>query len=176
VALPHPPSHVRRGGGRALRGLLARAAGAPTSLDLLEEIYRVTPEDRRVLVDQWWKQVVHYDLRVESAAYERLADGRYRVTARVAAAKTALDDGEERPLPMDEELDVAVFSRHPSAGGRDAVLWAGRLRVDGAAEVSAVVAEEPRYVAVDPFLRRIDRNRADNVREVVRAGRAGGPE
>ncbi|NVJ08325.1 hypothetical protein HUW63_24190 [Myxococcus sp. AM001] len=148
---------------RALRELVQRHAHPkpqPTARDLLALLHDETTEATRPLVDQWLTEVVLYDLKVESAACEPLADGRYRVTARMSASKHARRNGQDVPLPLDESLDVAVFTGPPDASG-DAPLYATKHRfTDGLTEISLTVDERPSYISVDPFLRRVSLERA----------------
>ncbi|WP_164020412.1 ABC transporter permease/M1 family aminopeptidase [Pyxidicoccus trucidator] len=165
---------------RALRRLVRERAwpnAQPTTRDLLAALHAEAPEAHHLLIDQWLKEVVLYDLKVESATYESLADGRYRVTARIAAAKTARRGGEHVPLELDEELDIGVFSQHPEAlSGEDSPLYAAKHRFMGAStEVSVIVNARPVYVGVDPFLRRVELERTDNAVKPVAATQRGGP-
>jgi ABC-2 type transport system permease protein len=157
---------------RALRRLVSEHAWPnpqPTALDLVAALRAEASEAHRPLIDQWMKEVVLYDLKVESATYEPLADGRYRVTARIAAAKTAHRGSEDVPLELDEELDVGVFAQHPDAmSATESPLYAAKHRFTGeATEVSVIVKERPAYVGVDPFLRRVELERSDNLLKPV---------
>ncbi|MBZ4422527.1 M1 family aminopeptidase [Myxococcus sp. RHSTA-1-4] len=149
---------------RALRRLVRERAypsAPPTTRDLLAALHAEDSEAHRGLIDQWLKEVVLYDLKVESASYEPLPDGRYRVTARIAAAKTARRGGEDVALDLDEELDVAVFTGRTEG---EPALYSAKHRFTGApAEVSVIVNARPAYVGVDPYLRRIELERTDNL-------------
>ncbi len=139
---------------------------APTPRDLVAALRAEAPPERRALVDQWVSEVVTYDLAVESAAARPLPDGRWRVAARIRAGKTARRGGADVPLPMDEEIDVAVL-----AGAEGPPLHAGKHRLrGGTSEVVLVVDRRPARVAVDPFVRRVEAERADNARAVERTG------
>jgi ABC-2 type transport system permease protein len=157
---------------RALRRLVRERAfpsPQPTAGDLLAALHAEAPEVHRPLIDQWLREVVLYDLKVESATYVPLADGRYRVTARIAAAKTARRGGEDVTLALDEDLDVGVFSEHPDSGDT-APLYAAKHRfTGGATEVSVTVSALPAYVGVDPFLHRVELERTDNFLKPVTA-------
>ncbi|MCP3098052.1 hypothetical protein LZ198_04075 [Myxococcus sp. K15C18031901] len=158
----------------ALRRLLRAHAperGA-TSLDLLAALHEEVPARYHPLVDQWLKEVVLYDLAVESATVTARPDGRFDVEARVRAAKHARRDGRQVALPMDEQLDVAVFDRFPSGGA--APLAVTRVRFQEApVRVSFVVDTPPTHVGVDPFFLRIERERGDNVLALTRADAPG---
>jgi len=139
-----------------------------TTRDLLEAFHRVAPVEHHALIDAWWREVVLYDLRIEATAVTTLPDGRFEVAAKIVAGKEAVRDGEMVSLPLDEVLEFALFAGHPN-GRSDAanVLLADRRRVTGDGELTWVVDEVPGYIGIDPGLRRIDRNRVDNVRKVV---------
>jgi hypothetical protein len=65
-------------------------------------------------------------------------------------------------LEFDEALDVAVFSEYPD--GDAPALYAAKHRFTGAStEVSVIVKERPVSVGVDPFLRRVELERTDNL-------------
>ena len=158
----------------ALRDLVTAEAGAghqPTVDDLLRRIYAVTPPADQPLVHQWLEEVVLYDLRVESAAARRRADGRFEVTLDVEAAKSrATGRGADTPLPLDEEIEIGLYAHDPDRlhpGRREPPLHLARHRLrSGHNRLTIVVDRRPEVAAVDPYLTRIDRNRLDNLVEV----------
>jgi hypothetical protein len=159
---------------RALHGFVAEHAWprpAPTSRDLVAALKAEARPEQHALIDQWVSGVATYDLAVEAARYDSLPDGRFRVTARVRARKTIRRGAADVPLAMDEMLDVAAFGEDPR-GSEQAPLHAAKHRIrGGAAEVSFVVGRRPAWVAIDPFVHRVEAERADNVRAVTRGGR-----
>ncbi|MGZ5434010.1 MAG: M1 family metallopeptidase, partial [Thermoanaerobaculia bacterium] len=122
----------------------------PTTADLLRKL------PRHALIDEWMNDVVLYDLRLDSASMRKLADGRYEVKLRITAAKRR-EGGTS--LPLDESIDVGLFSPD-----NEPMLVAKQPLRDGANDVTLVVAQEPAFAAVDPYVTRIDRNRFDNTR------------
>jgi hypothetical protein len=116
--------------------------------------------------------VTFYDLRVESATASPLGDGRYRVTARILGGKKIHPGGrieDEKAAPLDEAVDVAVYAGDPLAVG-ERPLYAGTQRLrTGPNVVTFEVRGRPRFISVDPFERRIEVERADNVRPVSEA-------
>lgn len=157
---------------RALRELL-KAEGGPggdaTTRDLLERLYAVAPPTLHPLINDWFAEIALYDLKLESAAVTPLADGRYEVKMRIAAARSRADgSGNESPVELNEEIQVGIFDALPdSASGSHHVLYLRphALR-SGLNELSAVVDAKPAVVAVDPYITRIDRSRFDNLREL----------
>ncbi|WP_338868986.1 ABC transporter permease/M1 family aminopeptidase [Myxococcus stipitatus] len=154
----------------ALRRLLVSAGreGSVTTLDLLTQLHLEASPGQHVLIDEWLKDVVLYDLKVESSSVEVLPDGRFQVTARMSTSKRAVRGGEDILLPMDESLDVAVYTDSPRDGVvEDSLLHVQRHRFQGpSTEVSFIVEKRPTHVGIDPFILRIERERSDNFQKL----------
>jgi hypothetical protein len=159
---------------RALRRLIEEHGGdsarPATTLDLQSALHDESSPDEHALIDEWLGSVTLYDLRVESASAEQQSDGKYRVTVAIRGRKTLEPGGGVKPseAPLDELIDVAVYAEHPSVPGAQPIR-AGkyRLRTGDTRIVIADVDGKPAFVSVDPFERRIEVERADNVREVA---------
>ncbi|PTL75862.1 M1 family aminopeptidase [Vitiosangium sp. GDMCC 1.1324] len=157
---------------RALRELLrvqGGPGGAPTTRDLLAQLYAVAPRELHPLVNDWLEEITLYDLKLESAAVTPLPGGRYEVKMRIAAARSRADgSGNESPVGLDEKIPVGIFSAHPdSASGSNHILYLQPCALrSGLNELSAVVDAKPAVVAVDPYITRVDRSRFDNLREL----------
>lgn len=153
----------------ALGGLIADHAGPggrATTLDLIEQLRRVSTEADFAHIEEWMKEIVLYDLSVESASVRRLDDGRYEVEVRVAGSKAVADgSGNETARELDEAVDVAVFDLHPDdAESANSVIERRRVALrSGVTQLVFLVDRAPAYVVVDPDLTRIDRNRLNNV-------------
>ncbi|HET7228358.1 MAG TPA: M1 family aminopeptidase, partial [Longimicrobium sp.] len=154
---------------RALRRFVAEHAypkAPPTSDDLIAMIEAEARPQDRLLIEEWTREVVMYDLAVESASVQPLPDGRYRVTARIRAAKTARRGTADVPLPMDEMLDLAVLGAGESTSDL-APLYLAKHRIrDGVTEVSVIVPRRPASIVIDPHVHRVEAERADNVRAI----------
>ena len=86
---------------RAIRAMMREPR--PTSADLVRHLRAVADAGQGALIDQWTREIVLYDLRVDAARTRRRADGRYDVTVRVAAGKSRAEGrGNEQPLAFDE--------------------------------------------------------------------------
>jgi ABC-type transport system involved in multi-copper enzyme maturation permease subunit len=143
---------------RAIRALIQEQR--PTSLSLVRHLEAVADPRQAALIREWTQEIVLYDLRIESAQASRRSDGRYDVTVRIAAGKVRTDGrGKEKPLPLAEEIEVAVTD----AGGQVIDSRKRRLR-SGMNEIRLVTGAAPSAVTVDPGVTRIDRNPLDNVR------------
>jgi hypothetical protein len=66
-------------------------------------------------------------------------------------------------------LDFALYTEHPNRSSDVGRLLTDRRMVTGDGETTWVVDTPPAYIAIDPNLRRIERDRGDNVRRVYKA-------
>jgi hypothetical protein len=76
--------------------------------------------------------------------------------------------GTERDVPMDDVVDIGVFTGTPEALGKP--LLRRRMRLRGDTAFTVVVDAPPGAAGIDPDLVLIDRQRGDNV-VAVRIGR-----
>jgi ABC-2 type transport system permease protein len=161
---------------RALRRLLREhdASGSPArAQDLLDALRAESTPEAYALIEEWLTKVSFVDLRVEDATAETLPGGRYRVTVTVRGRKTLDPGGNVTPtvVPLDEQIDVAVYAENPLT--RNAVpVYAGKHRIhSGETRLTFEVSSRPAFISLDPFERRIELERADNVRSItMRAG------
>lgn len=142
---------------RAIRALMQERR--PTSVDLVRHLQAVSDARQAALIDQWMKEIVLYDLRVEDAKAHWRADGRYDVIVRVGAGKSRADGhGNEQPLVFDEPIEIAIAADDKILDSRKHTLRRGMN------EIRLTVDARPSSVAVDPGITRIDRNPMDNVK------------
>ncbi|MFL6246217.1 MAG: ABC transporter permease, partial [Thermoanaerobaculia bacterium] len=149
----------------ALRRLLARPPYA-TSLDLYNELRAVTPAPMHVLLKDLFEEITYWDLRTKKTDVQPAANGRYRVTLHIEAQKLKGNAmGIEKPVPMDDTIDIAIFD----ADGRTIYRHPHRIR-SGAQTITVIVTRPPARAAIDPDHALLDRNPKDNGAPASRAG------
>ena len=105
------------------------------------------------------REIVLYDLRIDTAQTHGRADGRYDVIVRIEAGKSRVDgSGKEQPIAFDEPVELAIAADTKVLDSRKHVLRRGRN------EIKLIVDAQPSSVTVDPWITRIDRNPVDNVK------------
>jgi hypothetical protein len=140
---------------RAIRAMMRERR--PTSVDLVRHLEAVADAGQRALIDQWMKEIVLYDLRVDAAEAHRRADGRYDVIVRINAGKSRVDNrGHEQAIALDEPVEIAIAGETKVLDSRKHALRRGMN------EIALVVDARPSSVTVDPWITRIDRNPVDN--------------
>ncbi|ELR70802.1 hypothetical protein C900_03410 [Fulvivirga imtechensis AK7] len=151
----------------ALANLLKKhgyPANKPTTEDLLLEIYTVAPENRE-LIDDWFKRVFIYDLKVLSAKYEQQEDGKFKVIAEIMTKRNSVrENKQEVAATLSEAIEVGVFTAYPDEAADDQVLYLEPHHFSsGTTTLIFMVDEKPEILAIDPYLTRVDRNRIDNI-------------
>ena len=140
-----------------------------TTIDFLNELYKVTSEDKHHLIDDWFKKVITYDLKVDEASYKKLADGTFEVSATINSNRfETLDSGETKEIDLNEPVKIGIFTTHPSKVKDDITVlyYESNAIKKGVQEFKIIVKEKPSFIAIDPYGTRSDENLVDNIREL----------
>ncbi|MFC3120481.1 ABC transporter permease/M1 family aminopeptidase [Agaribacter flavus] len=155
---------------RALFNLLERFKCAdsvyPTTLDLLQEIKAHAAFLHHDFIDQQFKQITLYDISISDASASKIKDNRYRVNMSIDAKQLIVSgNGDEQSQAFDDFVDILVFDSDPDDfAGNQTVLYRKKHRLnEGSNIITFELDKQPVYVAVDPFIRFIDRESRDNV-------------
>ena len=159
---------------RALSKLIAehafKAAPYPNTLDFLKLLRAEAGPEHDQLITDLFEKITLLDVKATDAKAVRRADGKYAVSFVVTAKKLYADgQGKETEAPLDEPFDIGVFSAEPGRSGYTAasVLSFERRRIrTGAQTIGVVVDQLPKFVGVDPYNKRIDRNSEDNLTKI----------
>jgi len=159
---------------RALRKLIKTYAfkGAPyaTTLDFMAAIRAEAPADKQALITDLFEKITLYDLKTKTATVKKRADGRFDVTLTIEAKKLYADGkGKETEAPMNEALDIGLFTAEPGKKGFKAdnvLLYERRPIRSGVQTLTFTVDRAPRFAGVDSYNTVIDRNGDDNTVKV----------
>jgi ABC-2 type transport system permease protein len=144
-----------------------KGARYPISSDLIALFRAEAPADKQDLITDLFEKIILYDVKVASSTVTTRKDGKFDVTLTIDARKLEADGkGKETARPMNEMIDVGVFTAQP--GKKDftkaSVLKLERRAIkSGRQTVSFTVDKRPAFVGVDPYNILIDRNSDDNV-------------
>ncbi len=163
---------------RSLRRLIERfgmrPAPYPDANDFLAILREEAGPRHGALIADLFERITLYDLKATGARVEKRGDGKFDVTMTVEARKVVADgQGKETEVPMEEAVEVGMFRVRPDAETftRESVIrLERRMLKSGKQEVRWVSDEAPACVGIDPLHFCIDRNSADNLRDVP-AGR-----
>mgnify|MGYP000704709418 CR=1 FL=1 len=139
------------------------------TIELLYEIYKVTPTEQHILIDDWFKKVITYDLGVEESSYTALGNGNYEVTVNIKAKRfETLDSGEIKQISINEPIKIGVFTTHPSNVKEDSsMLYYESNHINKEmTEIKLIVKEKPKYISIDPYGTRSDENLVNNIQQL----------
>lgn len=140
-----------------------------TSLEFLAELYKVAPQPTHVLIDEWTKQRVRYDLALDSVSYKALDNGQFEISASLFAKRFDMDEsGIEKEIDINEELEIGLFPKHPGdMSSFDSSSSLQKVQVCEEETRLKIISDFlPAYIAVDPFFLRLDSDKLDNVKTV----------
>jgi aminopeptidase N len=161
---------VDRALARMLKEHAFKAAPYPNTLDFLRILREEAGPANDALITDLFEKITLLDVKARDAKVAKRTDGRYDVSFTVDAKKFYADGkGKETEAPLDEPIDIGVFSAEPGKPGYTAanVLYFERQRVHtGSQTVTVVVDSLPTFVGVDPYNKRIDRDSDDNLAKV----------
>jgi aminopeptidase N len=149
----------------ALRNLLAKfdpnRPPYPTTLDLYAELRAVAPPAMHYLLKDLFEEVTFWDLRTKQVVAQPAANGTYRVTLQVEAQKLKANAlGKEKPVPMNDAIEVAVFD----AKSKPIYRQPHRIH-SGLQTITVTVPGAAARAGVDPDHELLDRRPEDNVVE-----------
>lgn len=153
---------------KAMRNYLDefKHSGPPysTSLDFLKYLEPVVPDTLRYLIDDWFKEITLYDLRVEEAFYNtKPVDGKYKLTMKIKAQKMKADTmGNETTADIKDWIDIGVMDK-----AEEKLIYLDRVLIDQPEMTFEIwVDEVPEKAVIDPKRLLIDRVYKDNVKVV----------
>jgi ABC-2 type transport system permease protein len=148
----------------ALRNFLnKRTSGeilVPTTLDLYQEIKKVTPDSLNYLLLDLFEKNTYWRLKTKQLAADKVKSGNYEVTLKVHAQKVVIDStGNEKEVSMNDWLEVGLYEE-----GKDEPLYLQRHRIKSGEQIIKVtVPRRPERGGIDPNYLMIDLRRDDNI-------------
>lgn len=138
-----------------------------TSSEFIDDLYQVTPSKYHALIDDWLKQVITYDLRINTVQVKKLPQGKYEIDLSVAARRfQTQQNGSLDTVSINEPIQIGVFSQHPQkVSSQEAVLYLKPHDISqDQMRFKIIVHKMPAYVSIDPFGTRLDKHRLDNTK------------
>lgn len=138
----------------------------PTTLDLLAAMKRNTTENNHQYINDQFKQISLYDMKIEESNMRETEQGMFEIALNVSAKKLSADGkGEETEQAFEDEVEIVLFSKDPNDFNADnTILYREKhTLVSGENSIVFTTDKQPSFVGVDPFVRFIDRDSKDNI-------------
>ncbi len=143
----------------------------PTTEDLVRYISLDTDQPEAAFIRDQFNYITLYDLRLAAASSELMADGRYKVQLTIMADKLRADEqGQQSSEPLNEQIDIGLFSADPDKlSSESSMLYLQKHNlVSGENRIELIVERQPEFAGVDPFVKLVDRDSADNISRLRR--------
>jgi ABC-2 type transport system permease protein len=158
---------------RALRELITKYRFSdsiqPTTLDLVAALKSVASTKDLPFIDDQFKQISIYDLKIIDTEIIRQTPNEYSLTLTVSARQFEADGkGQETEQPFDEFVDIMLFSEDPNDfSSQNKILYRKKHHLISGENSITIKSKSPSfYVGIDPFVRFIDRDSGDNIRKL----------
>ena len=144
----------------------------PTSEDLYEAIYAVTPDSLKYKVDDGFKEIVLYENRVMDTKTKSLENGKWETTFMVNSKKIYYDKNgkEDRVDDKKNLVDIGLFGEDiindEGVTIKNPLYFELKWLNSGDNSFTIITDEKPLKAGIDPYNKLIDRNSDDNLKTV----------
>jgi aminopeptidase N len=138
----------------------------PTSLDFIKHLEKEMPDSLDYLIDDWFKKITLYDLRLDEAVYTASEDGKYIVDLKLINQKMYADTlGNETETTLNDWVDIGIFKDSDA----EKLIFTKRVRLtSGEQSLQFMVDTIPAKAVIDPkrlLIERVYRDNYDSVKE-----------
>jgi aminopeptidase N len=159
---------------RALQKFLAefafKPAPYPSTTDFIRLLRAEAGPQHDQLITDLFEMITLYDMKAMDAKAKKRADGKYEVRFSIEGKKLYADGkGKETEATLNEAFEIGAFTEEPGKQGykRESVLLMDRRVMKTGKQVVTLLTDVlPKFVGVDPYNKRIDRNSDDNFAKV----------
>ena len=144
----------------------------PTSENLFDAIYQVTPDSLKYVVEDGFKEIVMYENRVTDTKTKKLDNGTYETTFTVNSKKIYYDDtGKEKRTDEGKNLiEIGLFGEdikdQKDVPLKNPYYLERKWLTPGDNTFTIITDQKPEKAGIDPYNKLIDRNSEDNLKFV----------
>jgi ABC-2 type transport system permease protein len=140
----------------------------PTSLDLLTELRKVTPDSLKPILTDMFTTITLFENKADSAVYSETDSTHFEVTLKVSSEKMRADSsGMETPAAIDDWIDIGVYGRDKD--GKEKLLYLKKHHITKKENIFVIpVDRKPSKAGIDPLHKLIDRHSSDNSKDLTK--------
>ena len=130
-----------------------------TSLDFVNAFKETAPDSMKYIVSDLFEFITLWDNEANSATYEELKDGKYKVHLNVSTHKFRSDSiGNQTEIPINDYIWIGVL------GENDDELYLRKHKfMRNVSDIEIIVEKKPAKAGIDPYAILIDRERENNL-------------
>ncbi len=134
----------------------------PTTLDLIAEIRKSTPDSLQYLVTDIFERIAIYNNKITEASMSKTNDNKYKIDFTIDSKKLYSDtSGKEVPVASDDYIEIGLLNKK----GDIMLLNKYKLK-GGTTSLSIISNSEPDKVMIDPRHLLIDKDLDDNEKKL----------
>jgi ABC-2 type transport system permease protein len=140
----------------------------PTSLDVLSEFRKNTPDSLQYIIKDLFEDITLFNNRTTEATYTKLTEGKYAVTIKTESQKFKANEmGKETEVPMNDYIEIGALAK-AEKDKQPKILYRQRVKITQKKnEFTFIVDELPEEAGIDHMFQLIDRMPNDNVKQVT---------
>lgn len=138
----------------------------PTTRDLFRYLTQEATEQETAFITNLFEHITLYDLKTSNVLVTPSDSGAFEVTLTIDAKLIRADgQGLETEENFEDYIDIGLFDQDPEKiTGKNAILYLEKhLIKSGTNTITISIPSKPSFAGVDPFVRLIDRDSADNL-------------
>lgn len=141
----------------------------PTSLDVIRELRKATPDSLQSVITDLFETITLFDNKTDSVTSKKRTDGKYDVHIYASARKLRADSlGAEHEIPIADWMDIGVFAEPDKGRKLGKPLYLQKHRVTQAHMTFTVIVDAaPKRAGIDPYNKLIDREPKDNLKDIA---------
>ncbi|MEE9363170.1 MAG: M1 family aminopeptidase [Cellulophaga sp.] len=138
-----------------------------TTNDLLGYFKEVTPDSLQYVIEDLFETITLYDNKTTKVEFEKISDKEYKIDLSLETIKYRVDSlGKESPIAINDWIDVGVYVK--GADGQEELIYFKKHKIIlEQTTLEIMVNKEPSKAGIDPLHKLIDRNRVDNVKNIL---------
>ncbi|MCC7429601.1 ABC transporter permease subunit [bacterium] len=132
------------------------------SLEFFSYVEKAVPDSLKYLLGDLFQTITLFENKTTKAVCSKTADGRFLVKLEIETKKLrASEKGVETEIPIDDYVDIGIL------GENDKELYLLKHKINKQKiEFEIVVGELPKKAGIDPYVKLVDRNSDDNLKNV----------
>jgi hypothetical protein len=158
---------INRALARFVREYAYKSDPYPSAADLIRLLREEAGPEHRQLIADLFEKITLWDLGVTKCSATPMPGGKWRVSVTLRARKLeATEKGEEKEVPMNNFVDIGLFSSNPADTeflSSDVILLQRQRLVSGNQTIEFIVSRKPAFAGINPYNKLIERNTDDNI-------------
>lgn len=147
-----------------LKDISFKDAPFPRAVDLVERFRKITPVDKKYLIEDLFETITFYDNRTDSISIKK-ENGKFKVIVKGQSKKLRSDElGNETEVPVNDLIDVGLFDKDGN------IIYLKKHKFHSGENVIELEVDiEPVKGGIDPINKLIDKVSDDNSVKTIEA-------